>query len=106
MGHARALLAIEDQELQRVTAGRVRETGISVRETEALVKSILHPKTRAAKKPVDPQIAAVYADLEDQLRKSLGTRVAISPIRGKKGKVEIEYYSNDDLERILNRLRG
>ena len=105
MGHARALLAIDDPSLQRSTAERIRKSGASVRETEALVRQLLHPRKRKTKAPVDPQIAAVYADLEERLRKSLGTRVSIVPLRGKKGKVEIEYYSNDDLERILDRLR-
>ena len=105
MGHARALLSLEDGELQRITAERIAETQISVRETEKLVKKLLNPGKPRVKAAVDPQIAAVYADLEEQLRKAVGTRVCIQPMRGKKGKVEIEYYSNEDLERIIDKLR-
>ena len=105
MGHARALLSLEDRELQRITAERIAETQISVRETEKLVKKLLNPGKPRVKAAVDPQIAAVYADLEEQLRKAVGTRVCIQPMRGKKGKVEIEYYSNEDLERIIDKLR-
>ena len=105
MGHARALLALEDPSLQRMTAGRIAEADLSVRDTEKLVRQLLSPSKRRAPRNDSPQIEAVYAQLEEDLRKSVGTRVSIHPIRGKKGKVEIEYYSNEDLERIIDRLR-
>lgn len=105
MGHARALLALEDPSLQRMTAGRIAEADLSVRDTEKLVRQLLSPSKRRAPRSDSPQIEAVYAQLEEDLRKSVGTRVSIHPIRGKKGKVEIEYYSNEDLERIIDRLR-
>ena len=105
MGHARALLALEDPEQQKILAERVAESDMSVRETEKLVNRLLAPKKTAGKKMPDEQLEAVYRDLEDQLRKAVGTRVSIRPLRGKKGRVEIEYYSNEDLERIIERLR-
>ena len=105
MGHARALLALENPEMQRVTAERVLEKDLSVRETEKLVRSLLSPKKAANPKTEDAQISAIYRDIEEQLRKSMGTRVSIQPIKGKKGKIEIEYYSDEDLERIIAQLR-
>lgn len=105
MGHARALLALENPEMQRVTAERVLEKDLSVRETEKLVRSLLSPKKAAKPKTEDAQISAIYSDIEEQLRKSMGTRVSIQPIKGKKGKIEIEYYSDEDLERIIAQLR-
>ena len=106
MGHARALLSLENQEMQRITAERVAAADLSVRETEKLVKRLMAPKKPAEKKPADLQIEAIYKDLEEQVMRSVGTRVAILPMKGKKGRVEIEYYSNEDLERILDLLRG
>ena len=105
MGHARALLALENPEMQKVTAERVLEKDLSVRETEKLVRSLLSPKKAAKPKTEDAQISAIYRDIEEQLRKSMGTRVSIQPIKGKKGKIEIEYYSDEDLERIIAQLR-
>ena len=105
MGHARALLALENPEMQRVTAERVLEKDLSVRETEKLVRSLLSPKKAVKPKTEDAQISAIYSDIEEQLRKSMGTRVSIQPIKGKKGKIEIEYYSDEDLERIIAQLR-
>lgn len=105
MGHARALLSLENPELQKITADRIVENDLSVRETEKLVRQLLSPKKPAKRQAVNEQLQAVYQDLEEQLRKSIGTRVSIQPIKGKKGKVEIEYYSDEDLERIIDRLR-
>ena len=105
MGHARALLAVEDPGVQRVTAERVVERQLSVRETERLVGQMLAPVKRRKRKEADPQLEAVYMELEDQLRRSVGTKVTIRPMQGNKGKVEIEYYSTEDLERIIDRLR-
>ena len=105
MGHARALLSLEDPEKQRSAAEQTVAAGLSVRDTERLVKRLTAaPRRRRAS--LDPQIAAIYADLEDQLLKAVGTRISIKPMRGKKGTVEIEYYSDDDLERILDLLKG
>ena len=105
MGHARALLALENPEMQKLMAERVAEKDLSVRETEKLVNRLLVPKKTNSKKEPDEQLEAIYSDLEEQLRKAIGTRVSIKPLRGKKGRIEIEYYSNEDLERIMERLR-
>lgn len=105
MGHARALLALEDPEMQKSTAEQVMENDLSVRETEKLVRRLLSPKKSKKPKTENEQISTVFQDLEEQLRKSMGTRVFIQPIKGKKGKIEIEYYSDEDLERIIAQLR-
>ena len=105
MGHARALLALEDPGTQKDTAERVAKSDLSVRDTEKLVKKLLNPVQKAEPKAADTQIEAVYRDLEEKLRKSVGTKVSILPIKGKKGRVEIEYYSEEDLERIIDLLQ-
>ena len=105
MGHARALLSLEDPEQQRVTAAEVAAKDLSVRETEKLVRRLLTPAKPVKTKARDEQLESIYRDLEEQLRKSIGTQVSIQPIKGKKGKIEIEYYSDEDLERIITQLR-
>ena len=106
MGHARALLSLESPEMQKITAERVAETDLSVRETEKLVKRLQTPRKPAAVRTPDPQLEAAYRDLEDKAARGIGTRVSILPMKGKKGRIEIEYYSDEDLERIIDRLRG
>ncbi len=104
MGHARALLALEHEELQLDAANTIVEKGLSVRDTEKLVKSILNPKQ--AKLPIPSSEDAVYHKLSDQLKEILGTKVTINHKKGGKGKIEIEYYSQDELERILELFDG
>ncbi|MCF0145360.1 MAG: ParB/RepB/Spo0J family partition protein, partial [Eubacterium sp.] len=104
MGHARALLALPESVMQQEAAEKIASSGISVRETEKLVKQLLNPKAASEKSKKEAQMEAVYAGLEKRLREVLGTRVVIKPIRGKKGTVEIEYYTNEDLEKILDNL--
>ncbi len=100
MGHARAILSLEGKANQLEAARRIIHKGLSVRETEALVKKW---GTEARKKIVhrkkDPQIES----LQEKLIRSLGTKVRIHH-KGKKGKIEIEYYSLDELERLLDLL--
>ena len=104
MGHARALLAIDDEELQIDTAKTVIEKGLSVRETEKLVKNILKPKQiRMEIPPVDK---AVYDQIQDRLKEVMGTKVSINPKKNGKGKIEIEYYSSEELERLIELFSG
>lgn len=104
MGHARALLAIEHEELQIDTAKTVIEKGLSVRETEKLVKNILKPKQiRMEIPPVDK---AVYDQIQDRLKEVMGTKVSINPKKNGKGKIEIEYYSSEELERLIELFSG
>jgi ParB family chromosome partitioning protein len=101
MGHARAILAMEGAEAQSRAARKVIAEGLSVRQTEKLATA---PKAAAAKTPPpkDPNIS----QLEDDLRRSLGTKVAVKNLDNGRGKIEIEYYNLDDLERILAVLKG
>lgn len=99
-GHARALLGIEDSELQYQTANKVFDEKLSVREVEKLVKSINHPK-KEVKKPIEIN-QAVYDDMSERLKQIMGTKVSILPKNQEKGKIEIEYYSSDELERIID----
>lgn len=100
-GHARAILAISDPEQQYNAAMKVFDEKLSVRETEKLVKSILTP---TKKKPVvsNPTEDAIYESLEKKMKGITGTRVFIHRKKNNKGKIEIEYYSRDDLDRIID----
>ncbi len=98
-GHARALLAIEDKELQYKVAIQVFDGKLSVREVEKLVKALTTEKTEKKKK--EPESRFVYADIEEKMKALLGTKVVINHKANNKGKIEIEYYSNDELERLL-----
>ena len=100
-GHARAILAISDPEQQYNAAMKVFDEKLSVRETEKLVKSVLTP---TKKKPVvsNPTEDAIYESLEEKMKGITGTRVFIHRKKNNKGKIEIEYYSRDDLDRIID----
>ena len=106
-GHARALLGIDDQEKQYIVAQKIFDEKLSVRETEKLVKNIQNEKKNAqiSEKKIDSQLEAVYRGLEEQLKSILGTKVSINPKDEKKGKLEIEYYSQEELDRIIDLFR-
>ena len=98
-GHARALLAVEDPEEQYTLAQKIFDEKLSVRETEKLVKN-LH-KAPKPKKMDDKALQAIYQDIEEKLKQNLSTKVAISSKGNGAGKIEIEFYSHDDLDRLL-----
>lgn len=98
-GHARALLAVEEPELQFQTANKIYNERLSVREVEKLVKNI--GKEKSSKKEKDFQQEAVFQDLEEKMKVSLGTKVSINRKDDKKGRIEIEYYSMEELERLM-----
>jgi len=98
-GHARALLAAPTPALQRQAAKKVIEGQLSVRQTEALVKALQKEKTKKAK-PAGEDISLYLGELEKDLSGRLGRRVKIAH-RGKKGKIELEYYDTQDLEGLL-----
>lgn len=107
-GHARALLGIDDSEKQYATAQKIFDEKLSVRETEKLVKKIQQEKDSPAPKEetkIDPKMEAIYHDLEEKMKAILGTKVAINQKDNKKGKIEIEYYSMDELDRIIDLIR-
>ena len=106
-GHARALLGIEDQEKQDVIAQQIFDEKLSVRETEKLVKKIQKEKNLPEKKKeeLDEQVALAYHDVEEKMKLILGTKVNIRAKDNKKGKIEIEYYSMDEFNRIFEMMQ-
>jgi ParB family chromosome partitioning protein len=105
-GHARALIPIEDPEEQLQLAQRIFDEKLSVRDVEKIVKNMLKPVEETAKKDEKEQaIQYIYQNLENKLKERLSRKVAISS-KGKNGagKIEIEFYSNDDLDRLIDML--
>ena len=105
-GHARALIPIEDQEMQLQLAQRIFDEKLSVREVEKLVKSLLKPEHEKPKKETPPQnIQYIYQDIENKLKEKFSRKVEIiSKGKNGSGKIEIEFYSNDDLDRLIETL--
>lgn len=103
-GHARALLAIEDGELQWKLATQVFDEKLSVREVEKLMKTLQKEKKETPKKETTAY-DLIYRDMEDKMKAILGTKVVVNHKADNKGKIEIEYYSNEELERIYDMLR-
>ena len=104
-GHARALLAVENQEMQIELANKIFDEKLSVRETEKLVKQLNNPKKKPDKKEDIPN-KAVYEDIEEKLKSKVGSKVRLNYKANGKGKIEIEYYSNAELERIYDLIMG
>ena len=100
-GHARALLSIEDPSEQYDLAQRVMDEKLSVRDIEKIVKARNKPKIQKKK---NEKQEALYHEIEDKLKASLGTKVTITPKGDKMGKVEIEFYTQDDLQKIMDLL--
>ena len=100
-GHARALLGISDESLQENTAMKVFDEKLSVRETEKLVKNLVSP-AKKAKTERNTAEDAIYESLEEKMKGIMGTKVSIQRKKNNKGKIEIEYYSRDELERIID----
>lgn len=98
-GHARALLAVEDKELQYKLALQVFDEKMSVRDVERLVKNLDKKPVVREKQPIEN--AFIYQDIEEKIKAVLGTKVVVNHKANNKGKIEIEYYSNDELERLL-----
>lgn len=102
-GHARALLAIEDEETQIAVATQIFDEKLSVRETEKLVKNIEKPKTQKRTDVLED--VEIYKDLEEKIKTIMGTKVVINRKTNTKGKIEIDYYSVDELDRIMDLFR-
>lgn len=102
-GHARALLAVDDPEQQYLLAQRIFDEKLSVRDVEKIVKSFGKPAKQKKEKNVSLDI--VYQDLEEKMKQKLNTKVAISGKGDGSGKIEIEFYSHDDLDRILEKIQ-
>ena len=103
-GHARALIAIEDPDLQYETACKVFDESLSVRQTEALVKKLnASPKPKKEAEEIDYKY--LYTDTEERLKEILGSKVTIKAKTNEKGKIEIEYYSSEELEGLVDKLK-
>lgn len=111
MGHARAILPVEDADQQYELAQKITEKQLSVRETEKIVKEMLKSGAEQDKSIVkiekqeeDPSIAIIYKQIEERLQQSLHTKVSIQRKRNGHGKLQIDFYNSDDLEKIIDRL--
>ena len=104
-GHARALISIEDRDLQFQMANQIFDNKLSVRETEKLVRKLGEEKEETTKTK-EPDVEVIYRNLEEKVKEILGTKVQISHKKNNSGKIEIEYYSNEELERIIELLES
>ena len=111
MGHARALLSLDIPKEQIITAQKVIEKQLSVRETEKLVKELLkkpsgdgEEESHKEQPEEDPSIAIIYKQIEERLQQTLHTKVSIQRKRNGHGKLLIDFYNSDDLEKIIDRL--
>lgn len=105
-GHARALLGIEDKEKQHEAACKVIESKLSVRETEKFVRDLLKVKEGKNDTVININNQLVYRDIEEKIRSIMGTKVSIRNKQNNTGKIEIDYYSIEELERILELFQG
>lgn len=103
-GHARALISIEDPEEQYTIAQRVFDEKLSVRDVEKLVKNLNKPEKPKKEAVEDKSLEIVYQDITEKLKQALGTKVAIASKGNGSGKIEIEFYTHDDLDRIIELL--
>lgn len=99
-GHARALLTTDDKEQQYSLANKIFEEKMSVREVEHMMQALQKPRTEKKRKEEVPN-KFIYEDVEEKLKNILGTKVSVNHKKNNKGKIEIEYYSNEELERLL-----
>ena len=106
-GHARALLSIEDPAMQKKLAEQIIENSLSVRDIEKMVKNLQNPKVPPKpKEKEDEALTLIYKDMEDHMKNALGTKVLVNRKDHNRGKIEIEYYSGDELERLYDLLRN
>lgn len=103
-GHARTLLPITDSERQATLAQRIMDEKLSVRETEKLVRALLKDENEEPKEKKKKDDSIFYRDLEEKMKQIIGTKVSIQAKSKKKGKIEIEYYSPEELDRIIELL--
>lgn len=103
-GHARALITIEDPEQQYMIAQKIFDEKLSVRDVEKLVKDLNKPEKQKKETVEDKSLEIIYQDVEEKLKQSLGTKVEISSKGNGSGKIEIEFYNHDDLDRIIDLL--
>lgn len=99
-GHARALITLEDGEIQYQIATKIFDEKLSVRETEKLVKKLLEP-VKEEEQDKGKDLSFIYHDIEEKIKEIIGSKVQVKQKTEDKGKIEIEYYSKDELERII-----
>lgn len=104
-GHARALLGIADPEQQYLLAQRIFDEKLSVREIEKIVKNMGKPAKEKKEKHIDENLQVIYQDISEKLKVKLGTKVNVVPKENGSGKIEIEFYSHDELDRILSQIK-
>ena len=102
-GHGRALLALNDKKMQEELANRIFDEKLSVRETEQIVKALNNPKEKKNKEEYSDNF--VYEKIENEFKEIIGTNVSIKRKSQDKGKIEIDYYSTEDLERIIDLMK-
>lgn len=105
-GHGRALVSIEDKEQQYTLALKVLDEKLSVRETEKMVKNILNPKKKQEKELFTDSEEIIYQNMQEKMKGILGSKVVINKKDKNKGKIEIEYYSSEELERLMELFEG
>ena len=103
-GHARALISIEDPEQQYTVAQQIFDEKLSVRDVEKLVKNLNKPPKVKKAITTDKSLEAVYQNIEENLKQKLSTKVSITPKGNGTGKIEIEFYSHEDLEKLMDLL--
>lgn len=103
-GHARALISIEDEEQQYTIAQKIFDEKLSVRDVEKLMKDLNKPVKIKKENKTDKSLEIVYQDIEEKIKQALSTKVVISSKGEGSGKIEIEFYSHDDLEKITDKL--
>ena len=105
-GHARAILSIEDSDKQYEFAQKIFDEKMSVRDVEKAIKNMQKdPTVKKDNQKIDKKTEAIYHSLEENMKQIMGTKVTIQAKNGNQGKVEIEYYSQDELDRIVNMIR-
>lgn len=105
-GQVRPLISVEDPEVQITLAEKIFDEKLNARDAEKLVKNLQNEKNNQKNvQKINPQLLAVYKDLEEQMKPILGTKIVINPKDEKKGKIEIEYFSQDELDRIIDLIR-
>lgn len=100
-GHARAILSVENPEEQYALAQRIFDEKLSVRDVEKLVKNLHEPVKTKKAEMTNKELELVYRDLEEKLKQSLGTKVNIASKGNGAGKIEIEFFSHEDLDRLM-----
>lgn len=100
-GHARALITLEDGDLQYQVATKIFDEKLSVRETEKLVKKLLEPVKEEVEENKSKKLDFIYRDIEEKIKEIIGSKVQVKQKSEDKGKIEIEYYSKEEFERII-----